>query len=64
MSELDIAWAVLTGLCFMAGLVWSWRRAKRRINDRVVSVIDDEIQDRVAQEVLRQLKEGPVPPQR
>jgi len=46
-------------LCFAAGLVWSWRRARRRMRARVEQVVDEEVRQQVAREVLRHLQDGP-----
>ena len=55
MSMLMIVWILLCVLCFAAGLVWSWRRARRRVEQ----VVDEEVRQQVAREVLRHLQDGP-----
>ncbi|MDX1802763.1 MAG: hypothetical protein R3292_01695 [Alcanivorax sp.] len=52
-------WALLCALSFAIGLVWSWRRWRRRLRERMTTVIDEEICRQLAREVLRQLQQGP-----
>ena len=59
MSTLMVVWILLCAICFGAGLVWSWRRARRRMRARVEQVVDEEVRQQVAREVLRHLQDGP-----
>ena len=60
MSMLMIVWILLCVLCFAAGLVWSWRRARRRLRVRMEQAVDEEIRQQIKQEVLRHLQDGPI----
>lgn len=61
MSMLMVLWILFCALCFGAGLVWSWRRARRRLRARMEQAVDEEIRQQVTQEVLRHLHNGPAP---
>lgn len=61
MSTLMVIWILLCALCFAAGLVWSWRRARRCLRARMEQAVDEEIRQQIAQEVLRHLHEGAAP---
>jgi len=60
MSTLMVIWILLCALCFGAGLVWSWRRARRRLRARMEQAVDEEIRQQIKQEVLRHLQDGPI----
>ncbi|MBL4571056.1 MAG: hypothetical protein JKY21_07915 [Alcanivorax sp.] len=60
MSTLMVVWILLCALCFGAGLVWSWRRARRRLRVRMEEAVDEEIRQQIKQEVLRHLQDGPI----
>ena len=60
MSTLMVIWTLLCALCFGAGLVWSWRRARRRLRVRMEQAVDEEIRQQIKQEVLRHLQDGPI----
>ena len=59
MSVSLMLWALLCVVCFVAGLVWSWRHWRRRLQQRMTRIIDEEVRRQLARELLRQLQEGP-----